>query len=410
MRRAVAELPLLVVALVLLSTGADLLPPDAIVDVGEVELDLTRLLIIAALAALVYTHGPRREIFASGLAIPLGLLVLAGLVATVKWGGEPRFRFLLESVALLYLALAVARTREDARGALAVAALIAVCIAGIDGVAQIAQDEATGFYRDGCTPVTAPPPEIPDGTVTRAIGSFSNPNLLAAHVLLLAPLGAAGVALLGGGGWALRRVLVLALSLASLGLLLTYSRSGVVLGVLAVAAGLWLSGVRNRPYVVGAVAALAIVAFVLLGTCGTQGGASFGRTDEWRETISVVGDNPVYGVGLGRIGDVLHERDARSTSRHAHNLLLNWWAEAGPLALLAWIWLFAVLAWRALRAGLSGDVAARGLFVALAAFFAYSMLDHPANVDRIAVALFVIMGMAAALPRAPLRRTGGANA
>lgn len=410
MRRAVAELPLLVVALILLSTGADLLPPDAIVDVGEVELDLTRLLIIGALAALVYTHGPRREIFASGLAIPLGLLVLAGLVATIKWGGEPRFRFLLESVALLYLALAVARTREDARGALALTALIAVCIAGIDGVAQIAQDEATGFYRDGCTPVTAAPPEIPDGTVTRAIGSFANPNLLAAHVLLLAPLGAAGIALLGGGGWALRRVLVLALSLASLGLLLTYSRSGVVLGVLAVAVGLWMSGVRHRNYLVGAVAALAIVAFVLLGTCGAQGGASFGRSDAWKETISVVGDNPVYGVGLGRIGDVLHERDARSTSQHAHNLLLNWWAEAGPLALLAWIWLFAVLAWRALRAGLSGDVAARGLFVALAAFFAYSMFDHPANVDRIAVALFVIMGLAAALPRAPLRRTGGADA
>ena len=217
------------------------------------------------------------------------------------------------------------------------------------------------------------------------------------------------VALLGGGGWALRRVLVLALSLASLGLLLTYSRSGVVLGVLAVAGGLWLSGVRNRHYMVGAVAALAIVAFVLLGTCGAQGAASFGRTDEWRETISVIGDNPAYGVGLGRIGDVLHERDARSTSQHAHNLLLNWWAEAGPLALLAWIWLFAVLAWRALRAGLSGDVAARGLFVALAAFFAYSMLDHPANVDRIAVALFVAMGVAAALPRAPLRRSGGAH-
>jgi hypothetical protein len=32
------------------------------------------------------------------------------------------------------------------------------------------------------------------------------------------------------------------------------------------------------------------------------------------------------------------------------------------------------------------------------------MLDHPANVDRIATALFVTMGIAAALPRAPLRR------
>ena len=410
MRRAIAELPLLVVALVLLSSGADLLPPDAIVDIGEVELDLARLLILAGLAALLYTHGPRREVFASGLAIPLGLLLLAGLVATVKWGGEPRFRFLIESVALLYLALAVVRTREEARGALAAAALIAVCLSGIGGVAQIAQDEATGFYRDGCTPVTQPPPDIPAGTVTRAIGSFANPNLLAAHVLLLAPLGAAGIALAGGGAWALRRVLVLALAVASLGLILTYSRTGVVLGVLAVAAGLWLSGVRNRGYLVGATAALAIVAFVLLGSCGSQGAAGFGRTEQWKETISVIGDNPVYGVGLGRVGDVLHERDPRSTSQHAHNLFLNWWAEAGPLALLAWIWLLAALAWRSLRAGMDGDIAARGLFVGLVAFVAYSMFDHPANVDRIAVALFVTMGMAAALPRAPLRRGGGARA
>jgi O-antigen ligase len=222
-------------------------------------------------------------------------------------------------------------------------------------------------------------------------------------VLLLAPLGAAGIALLSGG-WAVRRVFALALSLASLGLLLTYSRTGVVLGVLAVGAGLWLSGVRNRQYIVGVVAALAVVAFVTLGSCGSEGAAGFGRTQEWKETISVVGDNPVYGVGLGRLGDVLHARDARSTSRHAHNLFLNWWAEAGPLALLAWLWLLAVLLWRSLRAGLAGDVAAQGALVALGAFFAYSMLDHPANVDRIATALFVTMGIAAALPRAPLRR------
>ena len=404
MRSAVAELPLLVVALLLISTGADVLPSDAIVDVGQVELDLARLLLLFGLVALVFTHGPRRDLFASGLAIPLGLLLLAGLVATVKWGTEPRYRFLLEMVALLYLTVGVARTRPEARGALAAAALIGVCLSGIGGVAQIAQDEATGFYRDGCTPVTQTPPDIPSGTFTRAIGSFANPNLLAAHVLLLAPLGAVAIALVGGAGWAFRRVLALALLLASLGLVLTYSRTGVVLGVLAIGAGLWLSGVRHRAYIAGTLAALAVFAFLLLGTCGAEGAGGFGRTEQWKETISVVGENPVTGVGLGRVGDVLHERDARSTSQHAHNLLLNWLAEAGPVALLAWLWLLAVLLWRGLRAGLAGDVVASGAVVALAAFLAYSMFDHPANVDRIATALFVTMGILAALPRAPLRR------
>jgi O-antigen ligase len=404
-RRAVGELPLLVVAVLLVSTGADVLPPDTLLAAGPVELDLSRILILAGLAALVYTHGARRELFASGLAIPLGLLVLAGLVATIKWGTEPRFRFLLEMVALLYLTLGVVRTRPESRTALALVALVVVSLSALDGVAQVAQDEATGFYRDGCTPVTAAPPLIPDDTFTRAIGSFANPNLLAAHILLLAPLGAAALVLVPGG-WTLRRVLALVLGLVAVGLVLTYSRSGIVLGVLGAGASVWLAGARHRGYLAGVVAALAVVAFVVLGNCGSQGAAGFGRTDEWRETIHVIGDNPVTGVGIGRLGDVLNARDARSTSQHAHNLLLNWWAEAGPLALLAWLWLFAALVWRSLRAALAGDAVARGIVVALAAFFAYSMLDHPANVDRIAIALFVSMGVAAALPRA----RGGARA
>jgi O-antigen ligase len=117
--------------------------------------------------------------------------------------------------------------------------------------------------------------------------------------------------------------------------------------------------------------------------------------------MHVIRDHPLYGVGLGRLGDVLHARNPLSTSQHAHNLLLDWWAEAGPLALIAWIWLFAALIARSLRAALSGDVLGRGALAALVGFGGYSMLDHPANVDRIAIALWGMMGVAAALPRAP---------
>jgi hypothetical protein len=407
-RRAAGELPVLVVAALLLATGSDFMPPDTLVAAGPVELDLARVLILAGLASLVYAHGPRRELFASGLAIPLGLLVVAGLASTIAWGTEPRLRFLVESVALLYLTLAAVRARPEARDALAVVALVAVALAALPGVAQIAQDEATGFYRDGCTPVTRAPPEIPEGTVTRARGTFANPNLLAAHILLLAPLGAAGLAVMGGG-WTLRRALAVALGLAALALALTYSRTGAVFALLAAGAGIWLSGVRYRAQLAAAVAVLAVAVFALVGSCGTEGAGGFGRTEGWRESISVAWDNPVYGAGLGRLGDVLNARDARFTSRHAHNLLLHWWAEAGPLALLAWAWLLAVLLWRGLRAGLAGDAVARGLVLALGAFVAYSMLDHPANVDRIATALFVTMGMAAALPRAPIRSRGAAR-
>jgi putative inorganic carbon (hco3(-)) transporter len=404
LRAAASELPLLIVAALLLATGADILPPDALISIGEVELTLARLLILLGLAALVYAHGPRRDLFATGLAIPLALLLLAGLVATIKWGGEPRFRFLVEAVALFYLAVAAIRTRPESRRTLAIVALVAVALSALGGVAQVAQDEATGFYRDGCRPVTAAPPlEPPAGSITRAVGSFDNPNVLAGHVLLLAPLAAAGIAGLAGG-WQLRRVLSVVLGLAALGLVLTFSRSGVLLGVGGLIAALATSGIAYRRHLIAASVVLAAAAFVIFGSCGSEGAAGYGRTQQWKETISVIGDNPVYGVGLGRVGDVLRERDARHSARHAHNLFLNWWAEAGPLALLAWIWLFAVLVWRSFRGALAGDTVARGAMVALGGFAAYSMLDHPANVDRVAMALWVVMALAATLPRAPLRR------
>jgi O-antigen ligase len=105
----------------------------------------------------------------------------------------------------------------------------------------------------------------------------------------------------------------------------------------------------------------------------------------------------VWGVGLGRLGFVLHARDAASSARHAHNLWLTWWAEAGTGAFVAWVWLAVALLWRSLRAALRGSAAARTGLVALVGFFGFSMLDHPANTDRVALAFWIVAGFAAAV-------------
>jgi len=110
----------------------------------------------------------------------------------------------------------------------------------------------------------------------------------------------------------------------------------------------------------------------------------------------VIRDNPVWGVGLGRLGSVLHAQDPQSTARHAHNLFLTWWAEAGTGALIAWLWLSVLLLWRSLRAALRGSAAARAALVALLGFLGFSMLDHPANTDRVALAFWIVAGFAAA--------------
>lgn len=373
---------------------------------GEVELTLSRLLILAGFAALAATGDMRRELFRARLAIPIGLLLAAGLVASLEWGTEPRLRFLVESVALFYLTFAVVRARPEALRALLAVALVALSVSALGGVAQISQGEATGFYRDGCEPVTVSPPAIPEGTVTRATGTFANPNLLAGHLLLLLPLGAAAVA--GARGLQLRLGLGLAVGLGYLALALTYSRAAIFFALLALGAAFALSGLRHRGLLAAVGVALAIGSSFLFAACGSEAGAGYGRGQEWSDTVRLALDHPVSGVGLGRLGDVLREEDPRATTRHAHNLFLNWWAEAGTLALVAWLWILVALLWRSLRASLAGDPLARAAFVALAGFTGFSLLDHPANADRVATALWIVLALAAAATaggRVPARTT-----
>src|SRR3954451_7401416 len=174
-RSRIADLPLLVVGVLLLSTAVDILPNDTIVGVGEVQLNLARLLVIVAVAALLIGHGFRASDWRTGLGLPLLLLLAVSLYSSHDFGTYPRYRFLAEGVAVLYLTFAVVRARgEEAREGLALPRLVALSIAALTAVAQVAQDVHTGFYRDGCTPLTLNPGvEPPTGAIPRATGTFS---------------------------------------------------------------------------------------------------------------------------------------------------------------------------------------------------------------------------------------------
>jgi O-antigen ligase len=396
LRAGVADLPLLIVGVLLLSTAADILPNDTIVGVGEVQLNLARLLVLVGLLALVATHGLRLELFRTGAALPLLLLLGVGLWVSHKYGTYPRYRFLVEGVAVFYLTFAVVRARADSRDGLALVALVALAIAGLTAVAQVAQGVETGFYRNGCTPVTLPPGvQPPGGSLTRATGTFSNPNVLAGYLLLVLPLGALASAYVARvrGAWT---VVALGGGLGFLSLVFTFSRAAVLMSLIAIGLGVLVSDSRYRRYLILVVVALAVAIGVLAGGCGGDSTAGYGRTEEWRQTLEVIRDNPVSGVGLGRLGFVLHARNELSTARHAHNLFLTWWAEAGTGALIAWVWLFGLLLWRSLRGALRGSAGARTALVAVVGFLGFSMLDHPANTDRVALAFWIVAGFAAA--------------
>src|SRR5947208_7414919 len=95
-RSRAGDLPVLVIGVLLLSTAADILPNDTIVGVGEVQLNLARVLVIVGLAAVVIGHGFRRAHWRTGLALPLLLLLAVSLYTSHKYGTYPRYRFLVE--------------------------------------------------------------------------------------------------------------------------------------------------------------------------------------------------------------------------------------------------------------------------------------------------------------------------
>jgi putative inorganic carbon (HCO3(-)) transporter len=393
--RAAAELPLLVVAVVLLSTAAGALPPDPLISVGEVKLNAGRILILIGLVAVLAQAPARGPLLRTGLALPVALLLLVSLATTIEWETWARFRFLVEGVALLYLTFATLRARPDAREPLLAVAAIALAVAAVVGIGQAAQGDATGFYRVDCVPLTKLAGAAPPDSVTRAIGTFSNPNVLAGYLLLLAPLGAL---VAGAADLRLRLGAGLAVSAGYVAVVLTFSRAAVLVALVALAIGIAASGAARRRLVplLGVAAALILALVFLAASCGSEATAGYGRGEEWRGTIEVIGDYPARGVGLGRLGAVLQARDERSTAAHAHNLFLTWWAEAGTGALLAWVAIFALLLWRTLRAAIRGSPGARAALVALVGFAGFSMLDHPANADRVAAAMWIVFGIAAA--------------
>jgi O-antigen ligase len=349
--------------------------------------------VIAGLVALV-VGGARLAHFRTALDVPVALLVLAAALTTARGGhsGAP-LRFVVTAVAFYYLTVVLLRRERGARGALALVALVAVAAAGGEGVAQVAQDAHTTYYREGLTPVVSlrPRPEL----LTRAVGTFPNPNLLAGYVLVLGPV--AALAALGGATRQLRVASLALVALAYLGLLLTFSRAGAVAALLAGAAALVaLRPEWRRPLALAGGVGLALV---VAGGLATGGGlfGGFGRPEAWGLAAQVAVANPALGVGLSRAGDVMNATgDGTDTYRHAHNLWLTWWVETGPVGLLAIVWITGWLLLRSARDALAGSPWGAAGLAATVGFLGFSLVDHPANAERIALALWFLTAWVAA--------------
>ncbi|MGI5409271.1 O-antigen ligase family protein [Streptomyces chartreusis] len=396
--RFVQFVPLGAVAVVLLDSATDFFPDDPLAGI----LTPTRLaLLLGVIALVVPVQGrPRARLqdFRTRLDLPIGLLVAVSAATTYR-GGHPTapLRGLLTVIACHYLVVAVRRTRPESWRAIALLALTGVAAAATSAFSQVTNETPTGFCRTGLLTDVACD-TAGDGVLIRATGTFANPNLLAAFLVLLLPF--ALLATVCVDERTARTAVVLLVVIGYGALLTTFSRAGYVAGaagLLVLGGAYWLApriadrAQRRLFAVLGTLA--------LLGAAGaiwavSRAGDSLGvRGQAWEAALRLAADNPL-GVGLGRSGAAISAAaPGGRTFVHAHNLWLNWLVEAGPLGLLAITAVAVIAVSCAARAARAKSVIGTVGLAALTGFFLMSMMDHPANLDRIDALLWCALAV-----------------
>lgn len=402
LRRSVAAaIALLCLVAVLMEATVDVLPDEGLVGV----LTPLRLVLGAGLVA-VSLAGVRPLSLRTPLDLPIGLLLVAAAGSIVLARQDfARWRGLLTVVAGYYLVVGVRRALPDSWPSLGLLGLVGVGVAATTAIRQTVDGTSTGFCRgtlDGTADVCAPDAFI------RAVGTFSNPNLLAAFLLLLVP-----VAIGGGLALADRPSRWVAAAVAGAGVVamaFTVSRGGWLAAVAGAAAFLVLRNPTRLRLLLGAAgAAVAAALFALAVALGYGVGV---REDVWGAAAALLVREPL-GVGLGRGGALLDSGIAGGEEfQHAHNLWLNFALETGVPGLVAVLAITVLVTVATIRGARAGSPVAVAAGAGLAGFAVMSLADHPANALRIALVLWAVLALVAAdsPPRTARRRRGARRA
>jgi O-antigen ligase len=263
-----------------------------------------------------------------------------------------------------------------------------------------------------------------------ATGTFVNRNHFACFLAMALACGAAlvlrrarsrdparagsrWVERLGGDGSHLLLALLLVIGLC--GLLVSFSRAGIALGLLAVGLTVLTAGRQRDRRSRLAAGALALVAAALpllviggdrlVGRFAAAGdflSVPGGRAAVWRDALSLVGDYPWTGTGFGTFAAVYpgyRSSEVRAHFAHAHNDLLQALTEGGAPAALLGLLLLVPLAGTIVRA-LGGDKGTLGVGFAagLAAFLLHALVDFNSHIPANAATAAILAGTLVGLP------------
>jgi putative inorganic carbon (HCO3(-)) transporter len=252
----------------------------------------------------------------------------------------------------------------------------------------------------------------------RATGNLIDPNLFAGYLVLIIPLAlAAGVGMRWRWGFVLGGLAMLVFAAA---LVATLSRGGWLGLVVGVAVMAYMLPGRRR-FVIGVSGA--VVAILLMGVAGpvaarlgTAAGASplqtfIDRVPVWQAAFSMFVQHPIFGIGLNNFGNFIGAYDPSLDVNQAHDLFLNIATERGLIGLGTFLFLLIcvfVSLVRTLRPRprTTDSILVAGVTASVAAFLADSLFDVAYYDYKILLLFWLVLGIAASLPRILERPNG----
>ena len=334
------------------------------------------LLTCATYALTLWRHRaplPRRTPY----DIPIVIFLIAGaigiFIAPDHRAALGVYRaFLVEPVAIYYVATAVLRSTADLKPIL-VAGAVSTSAFSLMVVATFVAALTSGHLVTSSAP-----------------GVFGiNPNAVA---LYLEPLAAVALGFIlfadsRTSRWTAAAVLLFVLP----ALVCTLSRGALLAGaVLALVAVLSVRDVRLKigllaAAVVGglAISRVPFVAARLAQQLDPHHATLALRVAIWRVTLRMLSDHPLFGAGISGYQTVMAHYRTRALhpEPYAHNIFLTTWSEVGLIGLAAFVVIFFGLLWRALRSFGSAPGLSRpilwGILGAWVVFAVHGMVDSP---------------------------------
>ena len=356
--------------------------------IGGVPLDGADLLLGLVIAAWLAQGVIRRRIVLPRAPLSLPLLAFVGVLAVSLVGAESYrdgLPELIKWLQVLMLYWCVAAVLPQNRSGWLIAGLL------LAGIGQALLGLVQFVTQSG------PEAFVLLGRFMRAYGTFRQPNPYAGYLGLVAPF-AISLALWAWIGQArtmqsphageanprqvrlLRVVLPAAAAVISLGLLVSWSRGAWLAFAVAVAVVILAHTRRAAPVVMLAVT-LAVVIAVVFGLVDLLPASLVNRVSElqqfvglvnirsvevtdanfsvieriahWQAALGMWADHPWLGVGIGNFATAYPAYNLPRWYEplgHAHNVYLNFGAEAGLLGFVAYLALWIACLWQAIRA------------------------------------------------------------